>query len=205
MRAGYRYSGKANWSEPHQRYLRELTMPMAAYKAVMEEYLLALDQCCDRVQRLDELLEAQVPQWCHYPAVKAPMSMRGFQLIAATVLVAEIGDIHRFFHYTRISARSRFLGIKETDARLRRPCSFGSDVVFCRRRGGSSLIRFHPRSRTRILLSPLDSTQLYQRYRPAALGGGATGALAAGVTLPGVRSGALLGQFMTDSEGNADR
>ena len=56
MRAGYRYSGKADWGEKHQRYLRELTMPMVAYKAVMEEYLIALDQCIERVKRLDELL-----------------------------------------------------------------------------------------------------------------------------------------------------
>lgn len=108
LRAGYRYSGKADWGEKHQRYLRELTMPMVAYKAVMEEYLLALDQCIERVKRLDDLLAAQVPQWGHYPAVKALMAMRGFQLVAATVLVSEIGDIHRFSHPRHLMA---FLGL----------------------------------------------------------------------------------------------
>ena len=110
-----------------------------------EEYRLALDQCIERVSRLDELLEAQVPQWCHYPAVQALMAMRGFQLIAATVLVAEIGDIHRFAHDTRISARSRFLGTKETHARLTSPlfvrigrCSLPPAADF-------PLIRFHSR------------------------------------------------------------
>lgn len=47
--------------------------------------------------------------------------------------------------YTRISARSRFLGLKETDARSRRPCFSGPDVVLCRWRGGSALFRFHHR------------------------------------------------------------
>ena len=120
LRAGYRYSAKADWGEKHQRYLRELTMPLAAYKAVMEEYLLALDQCIERVKRLDELLEAQVPQWCHYPAVKALMAMRGFQLVAATVLVSEIGDIHRFSHPRHLMA---FLGLvphEHTSADTRR-------------------------------------------------------------------------------------
>jgi hypothetical protein len=49
---GYRYSGKADWREKHQRYLRELRMPLVAYKAVMEEYPLALDQCIERVKQL---------------------------------------------------------------------------------------------------------------------------------------------------------
>ena len=30
LRQGYRYSGKANWSEAHQRYLRELVLPLPA-------------------------------------------------------------------------------------------------------------------------------------------------------------------------------
>ena len=43
-----------------------------------------------------------------YPAVKALMAMRGFQLVAATVLVAEIGDIRRFAHPRHLMA---FLGL----------------------------------------------------------------------------------------------
>jgi transposase len=30
LRHGYRYQGKANWSEPHKRYLRELVLPHPA-------------------------------------------------------------------------------------------------------------------------------------------------------------------------------
>jgi len=108
LRTGYHYQGKANWGEKHQRYLRQLTLPLSAHKAVLEEYLVALDQGCERVKRLDELLEAQVPQWCHYPAVQTLMAMRGFQLVAATVLVAEIDDIRRFAHPRDLMA---FLGL----------------------------------------------------------------------------------------------
>jgi transposase len=108
LRAGYHYTGKADWGEKHQRYLRQLTLPLAAHKAVLEEYLLALDQGCERVSRFDDLLAAQVPQWCHYPAVQALMARRGVQLVAATVLVAEIDDIHRFAHPRHLMA---FLGL----------------------------------------------------------------------------------------------
>lgn len=108
LRQGYRYSGKANWSAPHQRYLRELVLPLPALKAVLEEYLLAIDQTTERVHRLEELLEVQIPQWRHYPAVQALMGLRGFQLVAAAVLVAELGDVRRFRHPRDLMA---FLGL----------------------------------------------------------------------------------------------
>jgi transposase len=108
LRLGYHYKGTANWSEAHLRYLRSLTMPLAAHKAVLQEYLLAIENCTNQVGRLDDLLAAQVPQWSMYPAVQALMNLRGFQLTAATVLVAEIGDIRRFKHPRDLMA---FLGL----------------------------------------------------------------------------------------------
>jgi len=108
LRHGYRYTGKANWSEAHQRYLRELVLPLPAQKAVLEEYLLTIAQRLAQVDRLDELIAAQVPLWRMYPAVQALMCLRGVQLNAATVLVAEIGVIHRFARPRHLMA---FLGL----------------------------------------------------------------------------------------------
>lgn len=108
LRLGYHYKGTANWSEAHLRYLRSLTIPLAAHKAVLQEYLLAFEQCTNRVARLDDLLAVQVPQWAMYPCVQALMTLRGFQLTAATVLVAEVGDIRRFKHPRDLMA---FLGL----------------------------------------------------------------------------------------------
>lgn len=108
LRQGYRYSGKANWSEAHQRYLRELVLPLPALKAVLEESLLAIEQATQRVVRLEELLAVQVPLWRMYPAVEALMTLRGFQLTAAAVLVAELGDVRRFAHPRHLMA---FLGL----------------------------------------------------------------------------------------------
>src|SRR4051812_44033728 len=98
LRHGYHYKGKANWSEAHQRYLRELVLPLPGLKAVLEESLMAITQATERVSRLEELIAVQVPQWRMYPAVQALMCLRGFQLTAAAILVAELGDIHRFTH-----------------------------------------------------------------------------------------------------------
>jgi transposase len=108
LRQGYHYSGKANWSEAHQRYLRELELPLPALKSVLEEYLLAITQTSERLTRLEELIAAQVPQWRLYPAVQALMCLRGFALVAAAILVAEINDARRFAHPRGLMA---FLGL----------------------------------------------------------------------------------------------
>ena len=108
LRLGYRYSGSANWSEAHQRFLRRLTLPLPALRSVLEEQLLAMDQAVQRVARLDELIAVQVPQWRLYPAVQAVMCLRGFQLTSAAIIVAELGDVRRFAHPRHLMA---FLGL----------------------------------------------------------------------------------------------
>jgi transposase len=108
LRQGFHYQGKAKWSETLQRYLRELVLPLPALKSVMEEYLLAISLATERLTRHEELIAAQVPQWRMYPAVRALMCFRGFELVAASMLVAELSDVRRFTHPRGLMA---FLGL----------------------------------------------------------------------------------------------
>jgi transposase len=98
LRHGYRYQGKANWSQPHMRYLRELVFAHPAMKAILEEYLQGIDAAHDRVQRLEASMLSLLESWRLKPAVQALMAFRGFQLVAAMITVSELGDIHRFAH-----------------------------------------------------------------------------------------------------------
>jgi transposase len=98
LRHGYRYQGKANWSQAHMRYLRELVLPHPAMKAILEEYLQGIDAAHERVGRLERSMETLLENWRLKPAVQALMTFRGFQQIAAMILVSELGDIHRFAH-----------------------------------------------------------------------------------------------------------
>ena len=98
LRHGYRYQGKANWSQPHMRYLRELVLPHPAMKAILEEYLQGIDAAHERVQRIEASMLTLLETWRLKPAVQALMAFRGFQLVAAMITVSELGDIHRFAH-----------------------------------------------------------------------------------------------------------
>lgn len=98
LRHGYRYQGKANWSQPHMRYLRELVLPHPAMKTILEEYLQGIDAAHERVQRIEASMQLLLDSWRLQPAVLALMAMRGFQVVAAMITVSELGDIHRFAH-----------------------------------------------------------------------------------------------------------
>ena len=85
-----------------------MTLPLPALKSVLEEYLLAVTRATERLTRHEELIAAQVPPWRMYPAVQALMCLRGFDLVAASMLVAEISDVQRFAHPRGLMA---FLGL----------------------------------------------------------------------------------------------
>src|SRR5215813_11325247 len=112
LRHGYRYQGKANWSQPHMRYLRELVLPHPAMKAILEEYLQGIDAAHGRVERIEASMLFLLQSWRLKPAVKALMAFRGFQLVAAMVTVSELGDIHRFAHPRQLMT---YLGLVPTE------------------------------------------------------------------------------------------
>jgi len=112
LRHGYRYQGKANWSEPHMRYLRELVLPHPAMKAILEEYLQGIDAAHQRVQRIEASMAMLLETWRLKAAVQALMAFRGFQLVAAMITVSELGDIHRFPHPRQLMT---YLGLVSTE------------------------------------------------------------------------------------------
>ncbi|HZD93154.1 MAG TPA: transposase, partial [Candidatus Sulfotelmatobacter sp.] len=112
LRLGYHYTGKSSWTEAHLRYLRELKMTHPAQKVVLEEYLLAVTQAGERMARLSGQIELHVATWRLKPAVEALMALRGIQLIAASVLLSELGDLRRFEHPRQLMA---YLGLVSSE------------------------------------------------------------------------------------------
>jgi transposase len=98
LRHGRRYSGKTSWTAAHERYLAAISFPHAAQDIAFAEYRQAVGEGEARVQRLTQALRQQVEGWRMQPLVGAIMTLRGLELIAASTIVAELGDLRRFAH-----------------------------------------------------------------------------------------------------------
>ena len=86
--------------------------------------MLAVSQAGERVARLNGQIELHVATWRMKPAVEALMALRGIQIIAATVLLAELGDLSRFAHPRQLMA---YLGLSQQRTKHRQLPASGSD------------------------------------------------------------------------------
>jgi transposase len=96
LRQDIRYVGRANWSPAHLRWLSEVVCPTPAQQIVFQEYVRAVIDHTERLQRLDQELQDQVQAWRLNPVVEAFQALRGVQFTVAVTMVAEVGDLTRF-------------------------------------------------------------------------------------------------------------
>ena len=96
LRQDIRYEGRATWGPAHLRWLAEVVCPTPAQQMVFQEYVRAVSEHQDRLQRLEAELRAQVQAWRLHPVVQALQAMRGVQFTVAVTLIAELGDLTRF-------------------------------------------------------------------------------------------------------------
>jgi transposase len=96
LRHGLRFNGKSSWTAAHQNYLARISFAHAAQDIAYAEYRDAVVDGDQRVERLTEALRQQVEGWRMQPVVGALMTLRGLDLIAATTVIAELGDLRRF-------------------------------------------------------------------------------------------------------------
>jgi transposase len=96
LRQDIRYTGRAAWSSAHLRWLSEVVCPTPAQQIVFQEYVRAVTEHTERLQRLEQELNAQVKAWRLRPVVDALQALRGVQFTVAVTTVAELGDLTRF-------------------------------------------------------------------------------------------------------------
>ena len=96
LRQDIRYEGRANWNAAHLRWLSEVVCPTPVQPIVFQEYVRAVTEQHERVQRLETELHEHVKTWRLYPVVEAIQALRGVELTGAVILVAELGDLTRF-------------------------------------------------------------------------------------------------------------
>jgi transposase len=98
LRHDIRYTGRANWSPAHLRWLSEVLCPTPAPQIVFQEYVQSVTKQTERRGRLELELHEQVNTWRFAPVVEALQALRGVQCTVAVPTVAELGDLTRFDH-----------------------------------------------------------------------------------------------------------
>jgi transposase len=96
LRQDIRYEGRANWGPAHLRWLADVVCPTPAQQIVFQEYVRAVSEQTERLQRLEVELQTLVQTWRWAPVVEAIQALRGVQFTAAVTLIAELGDLTRF-------------------------------------------------------------------------------------------------------------
>ena len=90
----------------HRRWLAEQTFDHPAQQLVLQEAVDTAKEAEARLDRLGAALAEIVPTWSMAPA--AYQAMRGVNFLAATTLVAEVGDLRRFDNPAQLMS---FLGL----------------------------------------------------------------------------------------------
>ncbi|MFZ5490897.1 MAG: IS110 family transposase [Pseudomonadota bacterium] len=89
------YGGKP-WTRKHRAWLGRLAFAEPAQRLMFAEWLDALDQAQARRDRLSDHIAELVAGWSLAWLVEALQVLRGYRLVNAATLVAEIGDPRRF-------------------------------------------------------------------------------------------------------------
>jgi transposase len=108
LRYGKCYSGKSNWTQAHYRWLEEQQFGQSVQQIVFQEYVDTVKALSKRVDGLDTQLESAASESVFWPVIEGLMALRGVNLLTATTVVAEIGDLKRFASAPQLMA---YLGL----------------------------------------------------------------------------------------------
>ena len=97
LRHGHHWPrGKTRWTSVHCNWLESLRFEHDWQQIVLQEYMDAAKAATQRVADLTDQLMRALPRWSLAPVVDSLVALRGIDTLAATVLLAELGDISRF-------------------------------------------------------------------------------------------------------------
>jgi transposase len=97
LRQGHHWPrGKTRWTSAHFNWLESIRFEQPWLQVVLQEYIDAVKAATQRVEDLTDQLMRALSTWSLAPVVDALVALRGIDKLAATVLLAELGDISRF-------------------------------------------------------------------------------------------------------------
>jgi transposase len=94
--------------------------PTPAQQIVFQEYVRAMSEHTECLQRLEAELQTQVQTWRWVPVVEAIQALRGVQFTVAVTLIAELGDLSRFDHPRQLMSYLGLIPSEHTSGERRR-------------------------------------------------------------------------------------
>jgi transposase len=95
LRRGLHYSGR-NWTRGHRQWIAGLSWTHAAERAVVDDYLLAIDQTEARLKEIDAQLAGIAETEPYREPVGWLRCFRGIDTLTAMLILAELHDFRRF-------------------------------------------------------------------------------------------------------------
>ena len=123
LRKGLRPPEKLTaWSDKHMRWVKALTMPLAAEEAVRLDYVNEVDHAAARITRLERAIEEAVdaaPQDIQ-AVIQALQAFRGVQRLSAATIAAEAGSISRFARAKQLMGYAGIVSSEDSSGDRRR-------------------------------------------------------------------------------------
>jgi len=121
LRHGHHWPrGKTRWTAAHYNWLESIRFEQPWLQIVLQEYIDAVKAATQRVADLTDQLLRALPSWSLAPVVDALVALRGIDKLAATVLLAELGDISRFDSPRQLMAYLGLVPIEHSSGGRRR-------------------------------------------------------------------------------------
>ena len=96
LRHGRSYYCKSKWTQAHYRWLEGMKFIHPVQQIVFQEYVDTVKAMNKRVDALATQIHIAASESVFWPVVQGLMALRGVNLLTATTIVAEIGDLQRF-------------------------------------------------------------------------------------------------------------
>lgn len=108
LRHDKRYGGKSNWTQAHMRWFESVKFDQPVQQIVFQEYVDTVLSMSKRVAAFDEQIQSAAQSSACWNVIQSLMALRGVNLLSATTIVAEIGDLKRFDGASQLMA---YLGL----------------------------------------------------------------------------------------------
>jgi transposase len=108
LRHGKSYGGETNWTKMHFRWFETVKFERPVQQIVFQEYVDTVLAMIKRVEGFDGQIRITAAASVFWPVIEGLMALRGISLLAATIVMAEIGDLRRFASAPQLMA---YLGV----------------------------------------------------------------------------------------------